>query len=56
MIHSIAPDNVQSQRVAAKLGSRNRGAGRLPPPFEDAAIELWGQTLDEWRAQPFNRR
>jgi len=56
VIHSIAPDNAQSQRVAEKLGSRNRGPGRLPPPFEDATIELWGQTRAEWRAQPFNRR
>lgn len=48
MIHSIAPDNVASQRVAEKLGSRNLGPGKLPAPFEDAAIEIWGQTRDEW--------
>jgi RimJ/RimL family protein N-acetyltransferase len=56
VIHSIAPDNVQSQRVAQKLGSRNLGPGRLPAPFEDARVDLWGQTRDEWRAQRFNRR
>ncbi len=47
---------MQSQRVAQKLGSRKLGPGRLPPPFEDARVDLWGQTRDEWRAQPFNRR
>ena len=30
IIHSIAPENVASQRVAQKLGSRNLGKGRLP--------------------------
>lgn len=51
VIHSIAPDNVASQRVAEKLGSRNRGPGQLPPPFVDARVDLWGQTRDEWRAR-----
>jgi RimJ/RimL family protein N-acetyltransferase len=51
VIHSIAPDNVASQRVAEKLGSRNLGPGRLPPPFSDARIDIWGQTLEEWRAR-----
>lgn len=48
MIHSIAPDNVASQRVAEKLGSRNRGPGQLPAPFTESRIELWGQTREEW--------
>ena len=55
VIHSIAPENVQSQRVAEKLGSRKLRPGRLPPPYEDARVDLWGQTRDQWRAQPFNR-
>jgi len=49
VIHAIAPENVASQRVAERLGSRNRGPGRLPAPFDHAAIDLWGQTRDEWR-------
>jgi RimJ/RimL family protein N-acetyltransferase len=48
VIHCIAPDNHASQAVARKLGSRNRGAGRLPPPFEDSPVEIWGQTRAEW--------
>jgi RimJ/RimL family protein N-acetyltransferase len=50
VIHSIAPDNLQSQRVAQKLGSRNRGPGKLPPPFAEARVDLWGQTREQWRA------
>ncbi len=51
VIHSIAPENVASQRVAQKLGSRNLGPGRLPPPFEADPVDLWGQTREEWRAR-----
>ena len=51
IIHSIAPDNAASQRVARKLGSRHRGSGQLPAPFEHAQVDIWGQTLDEWRAR-----
>jgi RimJ/RimL family protein N-acetyltransferase len=49
MIHSIAPANLPSQRVAHKLGSRNLGPGRLPAPFAEDRVDLWGQTRDEWR-------
>ena len=49
VIHAIAPDNAASQEVARKLGSRNRGPGRLPPPFIDAPVDIWGQTREEWR-------
>jgi RimJ/RimL family protein N-acetyltransferase len=49
VIHSIDPANVASQAVARKLGSRNRGAGALPPPFEHARVDIWGQSREEWR-------
>ncbi len=52
VIHSIAPGNLASQAVARKLGSHNRGPGRLPPPLEHEPIEIWGQTREEWRARP----
>lgn len=50
IIHCIAPDNAASQKVAQRLGSRLRGPSRLPPPFEEAPIEIWGQTRDDWAA------
>jgi RimJ/RimL family protein N-acetyltransferase len=51
VIHVIDVENAASQAVARKLGSRNRGRGRLPPPFEAAVIDIWGQTREEWRAR-----
>jgi RimJ/RimL family protein N-acetyltransferase len=51
VIHCIDPANVASQVVARKLGSRNLGPGKLPPPFEEAPIEIWGQSREEWRAR-----
>ena len=51
IIHCIDPANAPSQAVAQRLGSRNRGPGRMPPPFENAPIDIWGQTAAEWRAR-----
>jgi RimJ/RimL family protein N-acetyltransferase len=56
IIHSIAPDNIPSQRVAQKLGSRNLGPGNLPPPFEHDRVDIWGQTREEWRPRQFTAR
>jgi RimJ/RimL family protein N-acetyltransferase len=50
VIHSIDPANTASQAVAHKLGSRNLGPGRLPAPFEGAAVDIWGQSRQEWFA------
>ncbi len=49
VIHCIDPANEASQKVAKRLGSKLRGPGKLPPPFEDAPIDVWGQTREEWR-------
>jgi RimJ/RimL family protein N-acetyltransferase/CheY-like chemotaxis protein len=49
IIHSIAPDNLASQRVAQKLGSRHLGPGKMPPPYQNDRVDLWGQTREEWR-------
>jgi RimJ/RimL family protein N-acetyltransferase len=51
IIHSISPENVASQMVARKLGSRNLGPGWLPPPYQDDVVDIWGQSRDEWRAR-----
>jgi RimJ/RimL family protein N-acetyltransferase len=48
VIHTIDVDNVSSQAVAHKLGSRNRGRGRLPAPYSELVIDVWGQTKAEW--------
>ena len=48
VIHCIAPENLPSAAVATRLGSRKRGPGVLPEPLQDIAIDLWGQTRDEW--------
>lgn len=51
VIHSIDPANTASQAVARKLGSRNRGPGKLPPPYHEASVDIWGQSLAEWRSR-----
>lgn len=51
VIHCIDPDNLPSIRLAERIGSYNQGPTRLPPPFEQLAIERWGQTREEWRAR-----
>ena len=51
VIHPIDPDNTPSQRLAERLGSRNLGPTRLPPPLEDLTIDRWGQTREQWRAR-----
>lgn len=51
VIHCIDPDNVPSQRLAERLGSSNLGPTKLPPPFQDAPVDRWGQTRGQWRAR-----
>lgn len=50
VVHCIAPENTASIRLARRLGSRNRGPGRMPPPYDDAVVDIWGQTRREWDA------
>jgi RimJ/RimL family protein N-acetyltransferase len=54
VIHVIAPQNVASQQVARKLGSRNLRSGRLPAPFENEPVDIWGQARGAWRQRPMN--
>jgi len=51
VIHTIDPDNTPSQRLAERLGSRNLGPARLPPPLDQLIVEAWGQSREEWRAR-----
>jgi RimJ/RimL family protein N-acetyltransferase len=51
VIHTIDPENLASIAVARKLGSRNRGRGRLPAPFENLVVDIWGQSREEWHAR-----
>lgn len=52
VIHCIDPDNTPSQRLAERLGSRNLGPTRMPPPFDHLPVEAWGQTRADWKARP----
>ncbi len=51
VIHTIHPDNAGSIALARRLGSSNRGPGRLPAPFDDRTIDIWGQSASAWRAR-----
>lgn len=48
VIHSIDPGNTASQALARRLGSANRGPGKLPPPWDLVAIDLWAQSRQQW--------
>ncbi len=49
MIHSIDPDNHASQRLAQRLGSSLLRMGQLPVPYDATAVQIWGQTREQWR-------
>jgi len=51
VIHCIDPDNAPSIALAKRLGSANRGAGKLPPPFEHYPVDVWGQSKEQWLAR-----
>ncbi len=52
VIHCIDPDNTPSQRLAERVGSKNLGPTRLPPPFHELTMERWGQSREQWRSRP----
>jgi RimJ/RimL family protein N-acetyltransferase len=51
VIHCIDPANRASQGVARRLGSTLRGPGRLPEPYAESSVEIWGQTREQWMAR-----
>ena len=51
LVHCIDPANAPSIKVAERIGSRFLEIGRLPEPYHEVPIQLWGQTADEWKAR-----
>jgi RimJ/RimL family protein N-acetyltransferase len=51
VIHCIAPENLPSQGVAKKLGSRVLRRTNLPAPFESTVVDVWGQSREQWFAR-----
>jgi RimJ/RimL family protein N-acetyltransferase len=51
LVHCIDPANLPSIKVARKIGSRFLEVGRLPEPFTDTPVHLWGQTAEGWTAR-----
>ena len=49
VVHNIAPTNLESQALAKRLGSKKMGPAKLPEPYTDQPVELWGQTRAEWQ-------
>jgi RimJ/RimL family protein N-acetyltransferase len=56
VIHCIAEDNLASQGVAKNLGSRNLRRVSMPVPYENIAVDAWGQSSDEWRSSAVRRK
>lgn len=49
IVHYIDPQNKASAALAEKLGSRFRGHSALPPPFAEVPVDLWGQSVEDWK-------
>ncbi|MFN3856903.1 MAG: GNAT family N-acetyltransferase [Caulobacter sp.] len=52
VIHTIEPENRASQKVAERLGSTILRQARLPPPFDDKVLDVWGQSREQWMSRP----
>lgn len=50
-VHTIEPANTGSQAVARRLGSTVLRQARLPAPFADLVLDVWGQTREQWLAR-----
>lgn len=48
IIHTIDFGNAPSRSVAIKLGARKLRNGRLPEPYHEKELEVWGQTREQW--------
>jgi hypothetical protein len=38
--------------VARRLGSTILRPGKMPAPYEDMKIDVWGQSREQWMARP----
>lgn len=55
IIHVIDPGNIASQAVAQRLGSRILRQARLPAPYEEPIVDVWGQSREQWLARRAQR-
>jgi RimJ/RimL family protein N-acetyltransferase len=51
VIHIIAPENLPSAALAARLGSTNQGPTKMPEPFDMYRVDAWGQSKVDWMAR-----
>ncbi len=51
VIHCIEPANINSRKLAERLGSRKLRTTFMPPPLHGKPYDIWGQTREEWRAR-----
>lgn len=51
IVHLIHVDNVRSARLARRLGSSDLGPCRMPPPYAEAPVSMWGQSAADWRSR-----
>jgi RimJ/RimL family protein N-acetyltransferase len=51
VIHTIAPENRNSQAVAKRLGSTLLRSTTLPAPYANLTVEVWGQSRSQWHSQ-----
>ena len=50
---SIDKENARSIALALRLGSPVQREGvRLPAPFDDNMVDVYGQTRADWKARP----
>jgi RimJ/RimL family protein N-acetyltransferase len=49
VIHCIEPDNLPSEQLALRLGSKRLRSVRMPKPFDDKVVDVWGQSREDWR-------
>jgi RimJ/RimL family protein N-acetyltransferase len=56
VVHTIDPANTASQAVARRLGSTILRQSHLPAPYETIAVDVWGQSREDWLRQSLSRQ